>query len=387
MSAIQRCNKYRNRFTIAIVMRWTSNFAREIVVEKSENTFTTSSKHYFKHLTFIMQSTLNFDLFIIAKTRQATLRKQRKREKQKKQRRSEQLLAQKQLAQQSESLLLDIDDDDIDVSSTYCHSFQVNQQSFVVFREFQYTVNDQNEMTWYYDELYAFISKFCCQDFVTLCRSLFDVTFDVFAMNKNTISQIKFAQQKLQKKQIEWKFELFCHWWRIEKQAITRIKERISQNLKDRLNDSLESYKDVYFRERIELNDFFNECAYDDIWIFRSKWIDNVMNERNITKRLYSSLSTTIRNNDIERMHIHMRKKIVHIWTKTKTLKQSSEHYLYDEIQRRFCFYYWKSNNWFINMNTIMKISSNQSSSDSKSIDSNYWVRYHVSYRLIVLLH
>ena len=104
-----------------------------------------------------MQSTLNFDLSIIAKARQATLREQRKREKQKKQRQSEQLLAQKQrqseqllaqkqLAQQSKSFLLDIDDDDIDVSSTYCHSFQVNEQSFVVFRESQYIVNDQNEM-------------------------------------------------------------------------------------------------------------------------------------------------------------------------------------------------------------------------------------------------
>ena len=91
-----------------------------------------------------MQSILNFDLFIIAKARQATLRKQKKRKKQKKQRQSEQLLAQKQLAQQSKLFLLDIDD--IDVSFTYCHSFQINEQSFIVFRKSQYIVNDQNEM-------------------------------------------------------------------------------------------------------------------------------------------------------------------------------------------------------------------------------------------------
>ena len=94
-----------------------------------------------------MQSTLNFDLSIIAKARQATLREQRKREKQKKQRQFEQLLAQKQLlAQQSEFFLFDIDDDDIDVFSIYCHSFQINKQSSVVFRKSQYIVNDQNEM-------------------------------------------------------------------------------------------------------------------------------------------------------------------------------------------------------------------------------------------------
>ena len=94
-----------------------------------------------------MQSILNFDLFIIAKTRQATLRKQKKRKKQKNQRQSEQLLAQKQLfAQQFKFSLLDIDHDDFDVFSTYCHSFQINEQSFVVFRKSQYIVNDQNEM-------------------------------------------------------------------------------------------------------------------------------------------------------------------------------------------------------------------------------------------------
>ena len=91
-----------------------------------------------------MQFILNFDLSIIAKARQTTLREQRKREKQKKQRQFDQLLVQKQLAQQSEFFFFDIDD--IDVFSTYCHSFQVNEQSFVVFRKSQYIVNDQNEM-------------------------------------------------------------------------------------------------------------------------------------------------------------------------------------------------------------------------------------------------
>ena len=91
-----------------------------------------------------MQFTLDFDLSIIAKARQATLREQRKREKQKKQRQSDQLLVQKQFVQQSEFFFFDIDD--IDVFLIYCHSFQVNEQSSVVFREFQYIVNDQNEM-------------------------------------------------------------------------------------------------------------------------------------------------------------------------------------------------------------------------------------------------
>ena len=367
---------------------YTRNCCREINFECIiQNTFTYSfSKHYFKHFTFIMQFILNFDLFIIAKTRQATLREQKKRKKQKKQRQSDQLFAQKQLVQQSEFLFSDIDD--IDVFFTYCHLFQVNEQFSVVFRKFQYIVNDQNEMIWYYDELYAFISKSCCQNSVILSRSLFDVTFDVFTMNNNTIFQIKFVQQKLQKKQIEWKFELFCHWWRIEKQTITKIEKTISKNLKNKLNVSFErSYKDNYFFEKCELKNFDNDCVYDDIWTARNKWIDDHMNERNITKRLYFSFSTIIRNNDIEKMRIHMRKKIIHIWTKIKILKQSSEHYLYDEIQKRFCFYYWKSNNWFINMNTIMKMFSNQNSFDSKFIDSNYWIRYHVFYRFIALSH
>ena len=102
-------------------------------------------------------------------------------------------------------------------------------------------------------------------------------------------------------------------------------------------------------------------------------------------KRFYFSFFTIIRNNDVEKMRIHMKKKIIHIWTKIKILKQSFEQYLYDEIQKRFCFYYWNSNNWFINMNTIIKMFSNQNSFDSKSIDWNYWIRYYVFYRFIAL--
>ena len=381
---------YRNSYEINKKF-YTRNCCRKINFEFIiQNTFTYSfSKHHFEYFTFIMQFILNFDLFIIAKARQTTLWKQKKRKKQKKQRQFEQLFVQKQLlVQQSKFFFLDIDDDDIDVFFIYCHSFQINEQFFVVFRKFQYIVNDQNEMIWYYDELYAFISRFCCQNFVIFNRSLFDVIFDVFAINKNTIFQIKFVQQKLQKKQIEWKFEFFCHWWRIEKQIITKIKKTISKNLKNKLNVSFEtSYKNNYFFEKCELNDFDNDCVYDYIWIVRNKWINDYINERNITKRFYFSLFTIIRNNDIDRMRIHMRKKIIHIWIKIKILKQSFEHYLYDEIQRRFCFYYSKSNNWFININTIMKMFSNQNSFDSKFIDSNYWIRYHVFYRFIVLLH
>ena len=94
MNAIQRCNNNKNRLIIAIVIKQTSNIAREIVATFIiQNTFTYSfSKHYFKHFTFIMQFILNFDLFIIAKARQTTLRKQKKRKKQKKQRQFEQLL-------------------------------------------------------------------------------------------------------------------------------------------------------------------------------------------------------------------------------------------------------------------------------------------------------
>ena len=319
-----------------------------------------------------MQSTLDFGLPTTAKARQAALREQRKREKQEKQRQSEQLLAQKQLAQQPEPPLLDIDDDDIDVPSTYCHSFQVNEQSFVVFREPQYTVNGQNEMIWYYGDLYAPKPRLCCQDPVTLCRPLFDVAFDASAVDKNTISQVISAQQELQKEQIEWEFELFCHWWRIEGQAIAKLEGKISQNLKDRLNDSPEGYKDVHFRGRIGLHDFSNDCAYGDTWTARSKWIDDHMSGRNITEQLYPPLSTAIRSNDIERMRIHMREEIVHIWTKTKVLKQPPEHYLYDGIQRRLCSYYWKPSNWPTNMDTVMEMPPNQSSSDSESTDSDY---------------
>ena len=60
-----------------------------------------------------MQFILNFDLFIIAKARQTTLRKQKKRKKQKKQRQFEQLFAQKQFVQQSDFFFLDIDDIDV----------------------------------------------------------------------------------------------------------------------------------------------------------------------------------------------------------------------------------------------------------------------------------
>ena len=64
------------------------------------------------------------------------------------------------------------------------------------------------------------------------------------------------------------------------------------------------------------------------------------MIERNVTERLYFSLFTTIRSNDIERMRIDIREKIVYFCAKEKLLKQSLEHYLYDEIQRRFFSYY-----------------------------------------------
>ena len=283
-----------------------------------------------------MQFILNFDLFIIAKARQATLREQKKREKQKKQRQFEQLIVQKQLVQQSAFFFLHIDDDDIDVSFIYCHSFQVNEQSIVVFRKSQYIVNDHNEMKWIYDEFYDSTSRICCQDFVTFCRSLFDVVFDVSAMNKNTIFQIKIAQQQLQKKQIEWKFEFFCYWWRIEQQIVTRIKEKLSKTLKDRLNYSSQKYKVTYFKEIFALSELYN--AYENIWISRDKWKNDYVIDRIVIKRFYFSLCTIIRNNDIERMRIHIRKKIIYFCAKKKLLKQFLEHYLYDEIQRRFFF-------------------------------------------------
>ena len=328
-----------------------------------------------------MQSTLDFDLSITAKARQAALRKQRKREKQEKQRQSEQLIAQKQLAQQSASSLLHIDDDDIDVSSTYCHSFQVNEQSIVVFREPQYTVNDHNEMEWIYGEFYDSTSRACCQDPVTLCRSLFDVAFDASAMNKNTISQIKVAQQQLQKKQIEWKFELFCYWWRIEQQAVARIEEKLSKTLKDRLNYSPQGYKATYFKGIFALPELYN--AYENTWTSRDKWKNDYVIDRIVIKRLYFPLCTTIRSNDIERMRIHIKKKIVYFCAKKELLKQPLEHYLYDEIQRRLSSYYWNPSNWSTDVNVMKMQPNDRFSSDSKSTDSDYWIRYHVPYCLI----
>ena len=97
-----------------------------------------------------MQSILNFDLFIIAKERQTTLREQRKQEKQKKHRQSRQLLAQNQfIAQQqqqfnSEFSVFDIEN--ICILFRFCHSFQVNEQSLVQFRKSHYIVNDLNDM-------------------------------------------------------------------------------------------------------------------------------------------------------------------------------------------------------------------------------------------------
>ena len=97
-----------------------------------------------------MQSILNFDLFIIAKERQTTLREQKKRKKQKKHRQFRQLLVQNQFIVQqqqqfnSEFSVLDIED--ICILFRFCHSFQVNEQSFVQFREFHYIVNDLNDM-------------------------------------------------------------------------------------------------------------------------------------------------------------------------------------------------------------------------------------------------
>ena len=98
-----------------------------------------------------MQSTLNFDLSIIAKERQATLREQRKREKQKKHRQSRQLLAQNQLTaqqqQQLKSELLILEIENICIFFRFLHSFQVNEQSFVEFRKSHYIVNELNDMT------------------------------------------------------------------------------------------------------------------------------------------------------------------------------------------------------------------------------------------------
>ena len=111
------------------------------------------SKHiYFnnKHFIFIMQFILNFDLFIIAKKRQTTLRKQKKRKKQKKHRQFRQLFVQNQfIAQQqqqfnSEFSIFDIEN--ICIFFRFCHSFQINEQSFVQFRKFHYIVNDLNDM-------------------------------------------------------------------------------------------------------------------------------------------------------------------------------------------------------------------------------------------------
>ena len=129
-----------------------------------------------------MPSTLDFGPPTTAQRRQAALREQRKREKQEKQRRSHQLLAQERLPaeqpkQQPKKLkskpsVPDIDD--FDIASTYCHSFQVNEQPPVEFREPHYTVNGFNRMTW------AECDSRCpdiIQDPITRCRPQLDLYF------------------------------------------------------------------------------------------------------------------------------------------------------------------------------------------------------------------
>ena len=282
-------------------MRWTSSSTREIVVEKSisSSLFKTRSfsKHYFKHFTSIMQFTLNFDLFIIAKERQATLREQRKREKQKKHRQSRQLLAQNQLiAQQqqqfnSEFSVLDIEN--ICIFSRFCHSFQINEQSFVQFREPHYIVNDLNDMTWFeIDRIHSRI-----QDFVIFCRFLFDVVFEN-TINENIKIQIVFQQKQSQKKQQIWERQIFVYWWNVKQVEVSRIfniyKREMNSSQRSRLTLFKIDFTDRHCNDVEWINSFYQIAI--SVWTTRYRDWKNRSNFFAVVKPMIYCYGTDIAN-------------------------------------------------------------------------------------------
>ena len=283
-----------------------------------------------------MQFTLNFDLSIIAKKRQTTLRKQRKREKQKKHRQSRQLLAQNQLIaqqqQQFNSELSILDIENICISSRFCHLFQVNEQSLVQFRESHYIVNDLNDMTWFeIDRIHSRI-----QDFVNFCRFLFDVVFEN-TINENIKIQIVSQQKQNQKKQQTWERQIFVYWWNVKQIEVSKIfniyKREMNNSQRFRLTLFKIDFTDRHCNDVEWINSFYQIAIF--VWITRYRdWKNRSSFFVVIKSMIYSSLITTIRVNDEIMMRIMLREKIVK-YCRFDLEKKT----LYDDIQRNFDVY------------------------------------------------
>ena len=291
-----------------------------------------------------MQSTLDFGLSTTAKGRQAALREQRKREKQEKHRQSRQLLAQNQLTAQqqqqpkSEPSVLDIEDTCI--PSRFLHSFQVNEQSSVEFREPHYTVNGLNDMTW--SEVDCIQSRI--QDPVTFCRPLFDVAFED-TINEKVKIQIVSQQKQNQKEQQAWERQIFVYWWSVEQAEVSRIfkkyKGEMNSSQRSRLALSRTDLKDTHCSDVGWINPPYQAAI--SAWTTRYRdWKNRSSFFAVVKPVVYSPLATAIRANDEIMMRIMLREEIVK-YCRFGLGKEA----LYDGIQRSFHVYlYGLINEW-----------------------------------------
>ena len=249
-----------------------------------------STSYQLKHENFnefqqIMQLTLNLDLSTTTRSRDAAARHAKEREK----RRSFQKLTSASFFASSSV--------SIEISAFYeHHSMTVTSQTSVEFRESHYTINDRNEMRLnrQVSEIYSIIQSTTIQNSVTRTRSMFDVAFETSKLEKHTRSQVKSQQKLLQKNQEAWKNQIFQYFWRLKRAEVIRINEELSSKLEYRLARSL----DVLLKEHCRSQTWTEHSVWSDY--AHCKW-----------KTYYSSLSTTIRINDEERIRLHMREKII----------------------------------------------------------------------------
>ena len=165
-------------------------------------------------------------------------------------------------------------------------------------------------------EIYSIIQSITIQNSMIRTRFMFDVAFDDSKIEKHTRSQVKSQQKLLQKNQEAWKNQIFQYFWRLKRAEVIRINEELSSKLEYRLARSL----DVLLKEHCRSQTWTEHSVWSDY--AHCKW-----------KTYYSSLSTTIRINDEERIRLHMREKIIK--HSSRFLLKSLTKYACNAMQRK----------------------------------------------------
>ena len=261
------------------------------IIQTSTTTLISISISYqLKHEKFnesqqIMQFTLNLDLSITTRSRDAATR----HAKEQKKRRSSQKFTSSSFFVSSFI--------SIEISAFYEYIFMtVIFQTSMKFWKSYYTINDRNEMNLNKQEfeIYLIIQSIIIQNSMIRTRLMFVVTFDASNIEKHTRSQMNSQQKLLQKNQEVWENQIF-------KYLLMTIES----------NWNHKNQWKIFFEARISFSAFFRRFVEKALSFsnlnktFCMKWL------RSLQMKNVFFFSTTIRINDEEKIRLHMREKII----------------------------------------------------------------------------